>query len=234
MGQTQTKVEEALKSKQQQQTQNMSLWDPMHANMGDQLVCSPEAAAQNTPSTKAPAMTQLQAAYPTANAKAANDAQATKAGNARGLQERDWNGVGMLTQEDKDTGSSINAMYIGAGKLGDGQYGAEVGQFKGTASGKIGDVDASGSMNVFNAAAVVGTKNPDGSEGLYGSASATAISGEGSIGYSGNEVTGGLSASIGLGGGVGTRDKDGDGQTEYCGRVEIGPLIAGACIEDPF
>ena len=58
-------------------------------------------------------MTQAQAAYPTANAKAANDAQATKAGNASGLQERDWNGVGMLTQEDKDTGSSINAMYIG-------------------------------------------------------------------------------------------------------------------------
>ena len=234
MGQTQTKVEEALSTNPQQQVQNMSLWDPMHSRLDDQLMSIPQSMTQADQTTKAPIMSQLQSAYPVDTAKAANEAQATKSSNNSGLQERDWTGVGMLTKEDKDTGSNLNAMYIGAGKLGDGQYGAEAGQFKGTAAGKIGDVDASGTMNVFNAAAVVGTKNPDGSEGIYGSASATAISGEGSIGYSGNEITGGLSASLGAGAGIGIRDKDGDGQKELCGRLELGPFIAGACVEDPF
>jgi hypothetical protein len=100
--------------------------------------------------------------------------------------------------------------------------------------GKIGRGTLKASAETFSARAAVGTENPDGSRGVNAGLSASALSGELTAESSGNSFTIGGSFGPAAAGSVGVRDADHDGQSELCVRVEAGPVILGACVENPF
>ncbi|MFC1705882.1 hypothetical protein ACFL59_03555 [Planctomycetota bacterium] len=89
-------------------------------------------------------------------------------------------------------------------------------------------------MDVFSGRANIGIHNADGSTGANAGAMATAVGVEGTVGHSGNSVTGGLSLSAGAEGSVGIRDQDGDGSKEVCARVSLMFFTVGGCVENPF
>jgi hypothetical protein len=91
----------------------------------------------------------------------------------------------------------------------------------------------SGSVETFSLRANVGKYNDDGSTGFNLGASATAVGFEGTVGGA-SSLTYGVSAGASMGGSIGTRDSDGDGRTEVCGRVAIGPATLGLCLENPL
>jgi hypothetical protein len=91
----------------------------------------------------------------------------------------------------------------------------------------------SGSVETFSARANVGIYNDDGSVGRNIGVGVTAVGFEGTIG-SGTSVTYGVGAGLGAGGSVGTRDGDRDGKNELCGRVSVGPITLGLCVENPL
>jgi hypothetical protein len=162
----------------------------------------------------------------------AEEQLSTTPSSSGGFEQREWWGVGLLNQVNPETGSNINAMYIGADNFGEGTYGIEAGMFRGTANGQVGPADLSGTMNVFNAQATAGLTGPDGSQGFYASAGATAIGVEGTIGNGATELTGGVGFGPTLGVGAGVRDNDQDGRPEICSRVETPVATLGACLED--
>jgi hypothetical protein len=90
----------------------------------------------------------------------------------------------------------------------------------------------SGSVETFAARANAGIYNDDGSTGINIGAGVTAVGFEGSVGGA-TRLTYGVAAGMGAGVSVGVRDVDGDGNSELCARVSIGPVTVGACLEDP-
>lgn len=97
-------------------------------------------------------------------------------------------------------------------------------------SGRYG----SASLETLTAQAHVGLYNPDGSSGFNYGASATLVSSEVTAKYSGNSVTVGLAAGIGIGGHVGIRDDDKDARPEVCLRGAVGSFALGGCLEIPI
>ena len=95
----------------------------------------------------------------------------------------------------------------------------------------------SASMDVFSATVNGGTRNRDGSRGVNAEVAATAIAAEGTVGYSGNSLTGGVSIGVGANVGAGIRDQDGDGSSELCVNASVKLLVGvqlGFCVENPF
>jgi hypothetical protein len=92
----------------------------------------------------------------------------------------------------------------------------------------------SATMDIFTARASGGAHNADGSTGINAGAMATVVGIEGTTGYSGNSITGGLSFSAGAEGSIGVRDADGDGSSDLCARVSVMFFTLGACVESPF
>jgi hypothetical protein len=90
-------------------------------------------------------------------------------------------------------------------------------------------------MDVFTARAAMGVHNADGSFGWNAGALATAIGAEGTLRLgTASSVTGGAAIGVGLEASLGLRDADGDKEPEVCGRLVIGPVTAGLCLEMPF
>lgn len=139
-------------------------------------------------------------------------------------------GVAAIRGRDPNSGVETEIFYaeVSAG----GSTGGRIGM--GRVGGSSDDGVHSVGMDVFTAEANIGFENPDGSTGLHAGAMATAVGIEGTTGYSGNSITGGLSASVGAGGSIGVRDQDGDGSLELCARVSVMFFTLGACIENPF
>jgi hypothetical protein len=90
-----------------------------------------------------------------------------------------------------------------------------------------------GSVETFALRANVGIHNDDGSVGFNIGAGATAVGFEGSAGGA-SSVTYGVGAGVGAGASIGARDVDRDGKTELCGRLSLGPVTVGVCLEKPL
>ncbi len=90
-----------------------------------------------------------------------------------------------------------------------------------------------GSVEAFTARANVGIHNDDGSTGFNLGASAAAIGFEGTVGGA-TSLTYGVAAGPSIGGSLGVRDSDKDGETELCGRLSFGPVTVGMCVENPL
>jgi hypothetical protein len=138
-----------------------------------------------------------------------------------------------LSGRDPNTGIEMD-VFSAYAKTG-GQTGVGVRMAKVGVSSDNGANNAS--MDVFSATVNGGTRNRDGSRGVNADISATAIAAEGTLGYSGNSVTGGLSIGLGANAGVGIRDQDGDGSSELCVNASLKILLGaqvGFCVENPF
>lgn len=100
---------------------------------------------------------------------------------------------------------------------------------------RIGRSSPSGSVGieVLTARANMGIHNDDGSVGINAGAQATALGVETTLATV-DSLTVGLSAGLGVGGSVGLRDLDKDGEHELCAKVSLGPLTAGVCVETPW
>lgn len=94
-----------------------------------------------------------------------------------------------------------------------------------------GPASVQASVDVFKAEAHGGIYNPDGSTGVNLGASATLIGAEAQFSDGANSFNFGLSLGAGAEASVGARDADADGATEVCGRVALGPVAVGACLE---
>jgi hypothetical protein len=86
----------------------------------------------------------------------------------------------------------------------------------------------------FSAKVNLGRENADGSFGGNFGLGANIVGIEGTVGRSGNTVTGGVAFGAGAELSVGTRDLDKDGSPELCGRVSAGFVTLGLCLENPF
>lgn len=138
-----------------------------------------------------------------------------------------------LSGRDAKTGLEMD-VFSAYAKTG-GQTGVGVRMAKVGVSSDNGANNAS--MDVFSATVNGGTRNRDGSRGVNADISATAIAAEGTVGYSGNSVTGGVSVGVGANVGVGIRDQDGDGSSELCVNASVKLLLGvqvGFCVENPF
>ena len=98
--------------------------------------------------------------------------------------------------------------------------------------GTLGQLQVTAKGDLLNANAQIGALNEDGSHGANVGAGANLLNGEVTLDYRGWSVSMGLGVSLGAsvasGGG---RDLDGDGVTERCFKMTLGPLTLGECDE---
>jgi hypothetical protein len=94
-----------------------------------------------------------------------------------------------------------------------------------------GTASVQGTVDVFKAEAHGGVYNPDGSTGVNVGASVTVIGAEAQFSDGASSFNFGLSLGAGAEASVGARDADADGATEVCGRVALGPVAIGLCLE---
>jgi hypothetical protein len=95
-----------------------------------------------------------------------------------------------------------------------------------TAKGELG----SGTVEGLTVKSGVGARNSDGSEGINVSGGANLAAAEGTLeAKTGHSVTFGVSLGAGAGASIGARDRNRDGVSEACLRIEAGPVAVGGC-----
>ena len=138
-----------------------------------------------------------------------------------------------LSGRDSQTGITMDVFSVEArtgGQTGVGARMARVGWESDNQANRV-------AMDVFSARVSGGTRNTDGSRGVNADVSATAVSAQGTVGYSGNSLTGGVSIGVGANASVGIRDQDNDGSSELCVSASLKLLLGvqvGFCVENPF
>jgi len=98
----------------------------------------------------------------------------------------------------------------------------------------IGLTKVNATLDIMSGRAGSSSENCDGSHGLNAGLVGSLVTGELSADFSGNSVTVGATAGVGVAGSLGVRDADKDGKSEACARAEVGPFILGLCVENPF
>lgn len=136
-------------------------------------------------------------------------------------------GAAMLKGHDPKSGLDVEVLGL-SGQVGT-QNEFQVGLQRIGRSTSIGSVG----IEAVTARANIGFHNDDGSVGINAGAQATALGAETTLGIV-DSVTMGLSAGLGVGGSVGLRDLDNDGEDEVCAKLSIGPLTGGVCVETPW
>lgn len=133
----------------------------------------------------------------------------------------------------RDARSGIELEVFTASAQIGGQWELQAGAARVGASSDDGANSAG--MEVFTARAAMGVHNADGSFGWNGGALATAIGAEGTLRLgTASSVTAGAAIGAGFEASLGIRDADRDNEPELCGRVVVGPVTAGLCVEMPF
>lgn len=173
-----------------------------------------------------------QQAEQTSNGEANNNAQRTATSPLR------------VMNGEVGTTSAGDAVYAGAaaikGHVGDASVemwsaSAQVGAQNELQAG-VGRVSQSVDGSTFEVRALeleahAGVHNPDGSTGINIGAGVTLLAAEYTLSDGTNSVTAGLSQSFGAELSIGTKDANGDGNTEYCLRGAVGPVIVGGCAD---
>ncbi|MBK6849336.1 MAG: hypothetical protein IPG96_18000 [Proteobacteria bacterium] len=211
-----------------------------------------------TPTSKATATPTAPRAYPpwnpaepatcpapaTAGPIAAPTAAAS-APHARGVHLKLDTGLGYgprleASADQHGASSRIDAFDGNAGPLSlslgssRAQFGAqnEAASFLLRLSATAPDGRWSNATEVYGIKTGGGTLNPDGSEGVNMTATASAMSWEGTWHGEDLSLTAGVGVGVGLHGSLGVRDRDGDHRLEGCVRASIGLATIGLCIEE--
>lgn len=126
------------------------------------------------------------------------------------------------------TPSGVEVEYLSASVQAGGENEAQTALARVGVSGKRG----SAGLEVFSARVAGGAHNEDGSSGINSSAQVTAFGVEGTLRIGAGSVTFGASLGLGAAVSVGVKDADSDGNPEFCGKLSMGPVTLGACVED--
>lgn len=136
-------------------------------------------------------------------------------------------GAALAKGRDAKTGAEAEVLSISA------QVGAQSELQAGLVRVGGGSGLLAGSIESMTVRANVGIHNDDGSTGLNLGVGATALGAEATLG-SATSASFGLAASVGAGASIGIRDLDKDGYEELCGRLSVGALTVGLCVESPL
>jgi hypothetical protein len=141
--------------------------------------------------------------------------------------------VGAAAIKGRDARSGIELeVFTGSAQIG-GQWEVQAGAARVGVS--TDDAADSAGVEVFTARAAMGVHNVDGSFGWNAGALGTVVGAEGTLRLgTASSITAGAAIGWGLEGSLGLRDVDEDNEPEVCGRVVIGPVTAGLCVEMPF
>jgi hypothetical protein len=134
----------------------------------------------------------------------------------------------VLSGRDDNTGVGLDVF---SASLHHGEVVREVHVAMARMGGSSDDGHFAALAEVFTAQVHAGFENTDGSRGFGASMGATVVGAEvtGTLGPA--ALTVGASVGSTVGASLGVRDRDNDGKTEFCGRVEFGVGTLGLCVE---